>query len=55
MELIKIIFKVLIAFMIVFATGISFMWIVFGDLPIKYLLAIAWMFLMAYALKKERG
>lgn len=55
MELIKMIFKVLIVFLIIFATGISFMWIVFGDLPIKYLLAGAWMFLMAYALKKERG
>lgn len=55
MNFAKMIFQVLILFLIVFASGLSFMWIVFGDLPLKYLLAIAWMFLMAYALKKERG
>lgn len=55
MELVKMIFKVIIVYLIVFVTGISFMWIVFGDLPIKYVLAFVWMFFIAYSLTKERG
>lgn len=55
MNFVKMVFQVLILFLIGFASGISFMWIVFGDLPLKYLLASAWLFLMVYALKKERG